>query len=186
MGSDGSSNRSSVRFIEGGAGYLACGDVGRGRLADPAVIVRETLALLAERVGHSSASEIWWMGSDGSSNRSTATFSWVSARPLVARLSLDPAANAAKEAERMTHMGRYHGHGDVVDQHVAGEVQEHDAVLHLSDGVGVDHALGQEAVRGRRDSGQDLGRHWSGGHRQAGGAVRRGAGRPSGEMLFRQ
>ena len=40
-----------VRFIEGGAGYLACGDVGRGRLADPAVIVRETLALLAERVG---------------------------------------------------------------------------------------------------------------------------------------
>ncbi len=34
------------------------------------------------------------------------------------------------------------GHGDVVDQHVAGEVQEHDAVLHLSDGVGVDHTLG--------------------------------------------
>lgn len=28
------------------------------------------------------------------------------------------------------------------DQHVAGEVQEHDAVLHLSDSVGVDHALG--------------------------------------------
>lgn len=43
--------RRGVRFIEGGAGYLACGDVGRGRLADPAVIVRETLALLAERVG---------------------------------------------------------------------------------------------------------------------------------------
>ena len=40
-----------VRFIEGDAGYLACGDVGRGRLADPAVVVRETLALLAERVG---------------------------------------------------------------------------------------------------------------------------------------
>ncbi|MCR2035182.1 bifunctional phosphopantothenoylcysteine decarboxylase/phosphopantothenate synthase [Adlercreutzia mucosicola] len=40
-----------VRFIEGDAGYLACGDVGRGRLADPALIVRETLALLAERVG---------------------------------------------------------------------------------------------------------------------------------------
>lgn len=40
-----------VRFIEGDAGYLACGDVGRGRLADPAIIVRETLALLAERVG---------------------------------------------------------------------------------------------------------------------------------------
>lgn len=36
--------RRGVRFIEGGAGYLACGDVGRGRLADPAVIVRETLA----------------------------------------------------------------------------------------------------------------------------------------------
>lgn len=43
--------RRGVRFIEGGAGYLACGDVGRGRLADPDVIVRETLALLAERVG---------------------------------------------------------------------------------------------------------------------------------------
>lgn len=43
--------RRGVRFIEGGAGYLACGDVGRGRLADPAVVVRETLALLAERVG---------------------------------------------------------------------------------------------------------------------------------------
>lgn len=43
--------RRGVRFIEGDAGYLACGDVGRGRLADPAVIVRETLALLADRVG---------------------------------------------------------------------------------------------------------------------------------------
>lgn len=43
--------RRGVRFIEGDAGYLACGDVGRGRLADPDVIVRETLALLAERVG---------------------------------------------------------------------------------------------------------------------------------------
>lgn len=43
--------RRGVRFIEGSAGYLACGDVGRGRLADPAVIVRETLGLLAERVG---------------------------------------------------------------------------------------------------------------------------------------
>ena len=40
-----------VRFIEGDAGYLACGDVGRGRLADPAIVVRETLALLAERIG---------------------------------------------------------------------------------------------------------------------------------------
>lgn len=40
-----------VLFIEGDAGYLACGDVGRGRLADPAIVVRETLALLAERVG---------------------------------------------------------------------------------------------------------------------------------------
>lgn len=43
--------RRGVRFIEGDAGYLACGDVGRGRLADPDNIVRETLALLAERVG---------------------------------------------------------------------------------------------------------------------------------------
>lgn len=43
--------RRGVRFIEGDAGYLACGDVGRGRLADPEIIVRETLALLVERVG---------------------------------------------------------------------------------------------------------------------------------------
>lgn len=43
--------RRGVHFIEGDAGYLACGDTGRGRLADPAVIVRETLGLLAERVG---------------------------------------------------------------------------------------------------------------------------------------
>lgn len=43
--------RRGVRFIEGDTGYLACGDVGRGRLADPAIVVRETLALLAERVG---------------------------------------------------------------------------------------------------------------------------------------
>ena len=43
--------RRGVRFIEGDAGYLACGDTGRGRLADPALIVRETLGLLAERVG---------------------------------------------------------------------------------------------------------------------------------------
>ena len=43
--------RRGVRFIEGDAGYLACGDTGRGGLADPAVIVRETLGLLAERVG---------------------------------------------------------------------------------------------------------------------------------------
>ena len=35
--------RRGVRFIEGGAGYLACGDVGRGRLADPAVIVLQRL-----------------------------------------------------------------------------------------------------------------------------------------------
>lgn len=40
-----------VRFIEGDAGYLACGDVGRGRLADPAVIVRHTLAVLEETLG---------------------------------------------------------------------------------------------------------------------------------------
>lgn len=32
-----------VEFIEAEAGYLACGDVGRGRLADPDVIVRATL-----------------------------------------------------------------------------------------------------------------------------------------------
>lgn len=40
-----------VRFIEGDSGYLACGDVGRGRLADPAVVVRHALAVLAEEVG---------------------------------------------------------------------------------------------------------------------------------------
>lgn len=40
-----------VRFIEGDSGYLACGDVGRGRLADPAVVVRHTLAALADTLG---------------------------------------------------------------------------------------------------------------------------------------
>ena len=35
-----------VRFIEAGVGYQACGDVGRGRLADPDVIVAATLDLL--------------------------------------------------------------------------------------------------------------------------------------------
>lgn len=37
-----------VRFVEAESGYQACGDVGRGRLADPAVVVEQTLALLAE------------------------------------------------------------------------------------------------------------------------------------------
>ena len=40
-----------VRLIEGDSGYLACGDVGRGRLADPVVVVRHTLGALAEAVG---------------------------------------------------------------------------------------------------------------------------------------
>ena len=35
-----------VHFIEPGVGYLACGDVGRGRLADPADIVASVLHLL--------------------------------------------------------------------------------------------------------------------------------------------
>lgn len=35
-----------VRFIEPGEGYLACGDVGRGRLADPADIVASVLHML--------------------------------------------------------------------------------------------------------------------------------------------
>ena len=35
-----------VRFIEPGEGYLACGDVGRGRLADPADIVASVLGML--------------------------------------------------------------------------------------------------------------------------------------------
>ena len=35
-----------VRFIDADAGYLACGDVGRGRLADPDVIVSEALKIL--------------------------------------------------------------------------------------------------------------------------------------------
>ncbi|MFR7403849.1 MAG: flavoprotein [Coriobacteriaceae bacterium] len=42
--------RRGVRFIEG-RGLSGLRRCGRGRLADPAVIVRETLALLAERVG---------------------------------------------------------------------------------------------------------------------------------------
>lgn len=37
-----------VRFVEAESGYQACGDVGRGRLADPEVVVARTLALLAE------------------------------------------------------------------------------------------------------------------------------------------
>lgn len=37
-----------VRFVEAESGYQACGDVGRGRLADPAVVVEHTLELLAE------------------------------------------------------------------------------------------------------------------------------------------
>lgn len=37
-----------VRFVEAESGYQACGDVGRGRLADPAIVVEHTLELLAE------------------------------------------------------------------------------------------------------------------------------------------
>lgn len=40
-----------VRFVEAESGYQACGDVGRGRLADPAVVVEQTLALLKETFG---------------------------------------------------------------------------------------------------------------------------------------
>lgn len=40
--------RRGVRFIEAGDGYLACGDVGKGRLADVDVVVRAVLDLLAE------------------------------------------------------------------------------------------------------------------------------------------
>lgn len=35
-----------VRFVEPESGYLACGDVGKGRLADPAFIVEKTLEVL--------------------------------------------------------------------------------------------------------------------------------------------
>lgn len=38
-----------VRFIEPGEGYLACGDVGRGRLADPANIVASVLGMLGRK-----------------------------------------------------------------------------------------------------------------------------------------
>ena len=37
-----------IQFIEAGSGYLACGDVGRGRLADPDDIVAAVLAGLSE------------------------------------------------------------------------------------------------------------------------------------------
>ncbi len=37
-----------VRFVEADEGYQACGDVGRGRLADPAVVVEQTLKVLDE------------------------------------------------------------------------------------------------------------------------------------------
>ena len=38
-----------VSFIEPGEGYLACGDVGRGRLADPADIVASVLGMLGRK-----------------------------------------------------------------------------------------------------------------------------------------
>ena len=38
--------RRGVRFIEGGAGYLACGDVGAGRMSEPAQIVERCVQLL--------------------------------------------------------------------------------------------------------------------------------------------
>ena len=40
--------RRGVRFVEAGEGYLACGDVGRGRLADPDEIVAFVLDVLGE------------------------------------------------------------------------------------------------------------------------------------------
>lgn len=39
--------RRGVRIVEADAGYLACGDVGRGRLAEPDVVVRAALAELS-------------------------------------------------------------------------------------------------------------------------------------------
>ncbi len=46
-----------VRFVDADEGYQACGDVGRGRLADPAVIVERTLAVLDEVLqGHAGSS----------------------------------------------------------------------------------------------------------------------------------
>lgn len=39
--------RRGVRFVDAAEGYQACGDVGRGRMQEPAVIVREVLDLLA-------------------------------------------------------------------------------------------------------------------------------------------
>lgn len=38
--------RRGVRFIEPDAGYLACGDVGKGRLAEPEDVVEQALAIL--------------------------------------------------------------------------------------------------------------------------------------------
>ena len=46
-----------VRLVDADEGYQACGDVGRGRLADPAVIVERTLAVLDEVLqGHAGSS----------------------------------------------------------------------------------------------------------------------------------
>ncbi len=39
--------RRGVRVVEAGEGYLACGDVGRGRLADVEAIVEAALAAAA-------------------------------------------------------------------------------------------------------------------------------------------
>lgn len=44
-----------VRFVEADEGYQACGDVGRGRLADPAVVVEQTLKVLDEVKGGTDA-----------------------------------------------------------------------------------------------------------------------------------
>ena len=38
-----------VRFVDAESGYLACGDVGKGRLADPSVIVQFVLDMLAPK-----------------------------------------------------------------------------------------------------------------------------------------
>ncbi len=40
--------RLSYRFVEPGSGYLACGDTGRGRMAEPAEIVQAVLDALGE------------------------------------------------------------------------------------------------------------------------------------------
>lgn len=48
-----------VRLIEGDAGYLACGDMGQGRMAEPDVVVNATLEVLRGVLGAEAMDAAW-------------------------------------------------------------------------------------------------------------------------------